>query len=124
MNIGSYKSFMLKNDLHKACENNEFFLMYQPRVNPKTNQIIAAEVLIRWQHPEWGECLQRIYPISRRRGIINQMGEMVLLYACQQNKKWQDAGLSFIVVSVNFSVYQFLQMNIIEVVEKFLIEQV
>ena len=121
MNIGSYKSFMLKNDLHKACKNNEFFLVYQPRVNPKTHQIIGAEALIRWDHPEWGLVSpEEFIPLAEEDGIINQMGEMVLLYACQQNKKWQDAGLSPIVVSVNFSVYQFLQMNIIEVVENIL----
>ena len=63
---------------------------------------------------------EEFIPLAKEDGIINQMGEMVLLYACQQNKKWQDAGLSLIVVSVNFSVYQFLQMNIIEVVENIL----
>lgn len=121
MNIGSYKSFMLKNDLHKAINNNEFFLVYQPRVNPKTNQIIGAEALIRWEHSEWGLVSpDEFISLAEEEGIINQMGEMVLLHACQQNKKWQEAGLTSIVVSVNFSVYQFLQMDIIEVVEKIL----
>lgn len=117
MNIGSYKSFILKNDIHKAFKNKEFFLVYQPRVNPKTNKVVGAEALIRWNHPEWGLVSpEEFLLLAKESGIMNQIGEMVLLYACQQNKKWQDSGISPIVVSVNFSMYQFLQMDIIEVV--------
>ena len=42
-------------------------------------------------------------------------------YACKQNKKWQDAGMTPIIISVNFSVQQFLQTDLIDRVEEILI---
>lgn len=52
--IQSFKSFSLGRDLKKALENNEMVLHFQPRVDAFTNEIISAEALIRWNHPEWG----------------------------------------------------------------------
>ena len=44
----------IENDIHKAIKNNEFVMYYQPQLNVKTNKIIGAEALIRWDHPEEG----------------------------------------------------------------------
>lgn len=118
MDIGSYKRFMLKNDLRKAVKNNEFFLVYQPRIDPRTNHIIGAEALIRWEHPKWGVVSPNEFILlAEEEGLIVSIGERVLLYACQQNKAWQEAGLTPITISVNFSVHQFLQTNMIEMVD-------
>ncbi len=45
MSIGSYKRFTLQTDFRKAVKNKEFFVVYQPRVNPKNHKIIGAEAL-------------------------------------------------------------------------------
>src|SRR5699024_8400158 len=54
MNIGSFKLYQLERDMRKACMNNEFYIEYQAKVQPKTGEIVGAEALIRWEHPEWG----------------------------------------------------------------------
>lgn len=54
LDIQSYKYFTLRNDLRKAVENEQLKFYYQPIVNLGTNKILAAEVLLRWEHPEWG----------------------------------------------------------------------
>lgn len=121
MNIGSYKRFTLKNDFRKAVKNHEFFLVYQPRINPKTNKIIGAEALIRWEHPKWGVVSPNEFiSLAEEDGLISMIGKMVLKQACKQNKEWQGAGLPPITISVNFSVQQFLQTDLNEMVEEIL----
>jgi EAL domain-containing protein (putative c-di-GMP-specific phosphodiesterase class I) len=121
MNIESFKRLSLKNDLRKAVNNNQFFVDYQPKVETKTHKIIGMEALIRWEHPKWGIVSpEEFILLAEESGLICSLGEMVLTKACQQNKKWQDQGLTPIKVSVNFSVVQFLQSDIIQMVEKVL----
>lgn len=109
------KMHTLKNDLLNAVKNQEFFLNYQPRINTRTNEIIGAEALIRWNHPKFGLVPPNEFIVlAEETGLIGTIGEYVLFEACKQNKTWQNQGFSPIVVSVNFSVVQFLQSNMIE----------
>lgn len=118
LNIATYKKFTLKNDLHKAIKNNEFYLEYQPRIHTKTNKIIGAEALIRWEHPKWGIISPNEFiSLAEEAGLIGIMGEKVLYNACKQNKQWQLAGLPKIVVSVNFSVLQFLETDMLKIID-------
>ncbi|MDQ1145648.1 diguanylate cyclase (GGDEF)-like protein/PAS domain S-box-containing protein [Bacillus sp. SORGH_AS 510] len=109
--------------LRKALERNEFILYYQPQFNLHTNQIIGAEALIRWEHPEKGLISPAEFiPVAEETGLIIQLGEWALRTACYQNKKWQDEGLPPITIAVNISAKQFFQSNLAEIVEKILFE--
>ena len=106
-----------------ALERNEFRLYYQPKVNLETGKIEGMEALIRWEHPEKGLISPiNFIPIAEKTGLIIPMGEWVLRTACLQNRKWINAGLSPIVMSVNLSVRQLYQPNIVDVVRQVLIE--
>lgn len=119
----SKKELILKSDLRKALKENEFFLYFQPRIDPKSDAIIGAEALIRWKHPKYGVISPlEFIPLAEEEGLIGQIGEWVLYTACWQNKKWQDAGLPKIIISVNYSVIQFLQSDMIREVERVLQE--
>jgi diguanylate cyclase (GGDEF)-like protein/PAS domain S-box-containing protein len=118
---GSFNRYRLKLDLPKALKNNQFFVEYQPRVDAKTNMIIGAEALVRWKHPKIGLVSPgEFISLAEEDGFIGSIGEKVLVEACQQNVRWQKAGLPPIVVSVNFSVTQFLQSDMIETVQHIL----
>ncbi|WP_413298821.1 EAL domain-containing protein [Bacillus sp. 1P10SD] len=109
--------------LRKGLERNEFILYYQPQFNLHTNQIIGAEALIRWDHPEKGLISPAEFiPVAEETGLIIQLGEWALRTACYQNKKWQDEGLPPITIAVNISAKQFFQSNLAEIVEKILFE--
>ena len=80
-------------------------------------QIVGAEALVRWLHPEWGLVRPaRFIPLAEETGLIVSIGEWVLREACRQARAWLDAGLDPGVVSVNLSVRQFRQEGLVRAV--------
>lgn len=110
-------------ELRSALENNEFFLYYQPQVDIKAEKLVSVEALIRWQHPTKGVILPVDFiPIAEETGLIVPIGEWVIRTACQQNKAWQDAGLTPIRVAVNITTKQFRLFNFIDMIKTILQE--
>jgi diguanylate cyclase (GGDEF)-like protein/PAS domain S-box-containing protein len=113
MNIQTYRTFILQNDLRKAIEREELSLVYQPKIDIETGKIRGAEALLRWNHPSWGTIFPAEFiPLAEETGQIVEIGEWVLRSACTQNKAWEKAGFEPIPISVNFSAQQFLQKDI------------
>jgi EAL domain-containing protein (putative c-di-GMP-specific phosphodiesterase class I) len=109
---------MMQNHLRRALERREFQLNYQPQVDLKTGAVVGAEALIRWRHPELGLISPgQFIPIAEERGLIIPISEWVLHEACQQNRRWQGAGLPPLPVAVNLSAAHFRQENLQETVE-------
>ncbi|MEK3661672.1 EAL domain-containing protein [Paenibacillus sp. FSL F4-0236] len=105
---------LLEKDLRKALANEEFLLVYQPQINVRTRKIVGTEVLLRWDHPEFGRISPEIFiPMLEESGMISQVGEWVLRSACEQIKKWENHLTSAIRISVNLSVKQLLEDNIL-----------
>ncbi|WP_019912792.1 putative bifunctional diguanylate cyclase/phosphodiesterase [Paenibacillus sp. HW567] len=103
----------LENDLRRALERDEFYLVYQPQVQLETEEIVGMEALLRWNHPKRGLVSPVDFiPIAEESGLIVPIGEWVLKTACLQNKLWQDAGYRPMCVSINLSMRQFLQPNL------------
>jgi diguanylate cyclase (GGDEF)-like protein len=122
-NTHNIEHLELETALHKALEKKELFLCYQPQIDVKTNEMFSVEALIRWQHPKRGLMLPIDFiPIAEQTGFIISIGAWVLKEACQQNKRWQDAGLRPIRVTVNVATKQFKQPNFVEIVENVLKE--
>jgi diguanylate cyclase (GGDEF)-like protein len=112
-NIGSSDRLALQSSLRHALERQELLLYYQPQVNLKTGQIVGAEALVRWQHPERGLISpDKFIPIAEETGLIVPIGEWVLKTACQQTKVWQNAGFSDLRIAVNLSSRQFSQIDL------------
>ncbi|HEX8961016.1 MAG TPA: EAL domain-containing protein, partial [Geobacteraceae bacterium] len=118
---GTLERMALEDGLRKALEREEFVLYYQPKVHIESGRIISVEALTRWIHPEFGLIPpSQFLPLAEETGLILPLGEWVLRTACAQNKAWQDDGYSPVRVSVNFSLRQFQQLNLPDVVEKVL----
>jgi diguanylate cyclase (GGDEF)-like protein/PAS domain S-box-containing protein len=100
--------FELESNLRRALERGQFELYYQPRVGIGSRRIVGCEALIRWRLTN-GQPVDpsRFIPVAEETGLIGPIGEWVLRTACQQNKRWQEAGLPPCVVSVNVSPRQF-----------------
>lgn len=113
MQMKAKERFKLENDLRRALERDELYLVYQPQVLLETEEIVGMEALLRWNHPKRGMVSPVDFiPIAEESGLIVPIGEWVLRMACLQNKQWQSAGYRPICVSINLSMRQFLQPDL------------
>lgn len=102
----------IKNELHKANINEQFILYYQPRIDVKTNKMIGAEALIRWNHPQKGLIPPLDFiPLAEKTTKIIDIGNWVLQTVCNQIKKWQESGYPPLIVSINISARQLNDPN-------------
>ena len=116
MNSQAPELFVLQNELRHALTRDEFHLHYQPLVDLKSGTIIAAEALLRWQHPEQGLVSPATFiPLAEESGQIIEIGEWVLRSACQQAKIWHCSGL-MLSVAVNVSACQFYESRLVDTV--------
>jgi diguanylate cyclase (GGDEF)-like protein len=119
MNHQQKELLKMEGYLYEAIKQNQFELYYQPQINVKTAQIIGMEALIRWQHPVLGRVSPiQFIPIAEETGLINALGEWVLLTACKQAKTWQKMGFNPIKIAVNLSPRQFQQKNLVSTFKK------
>ena len=115
--------FLLSNNLRGAIERNEFVIEYQPKIEPRSNRIIGAEALVRWNHVTKG----MLYPkdflnIVEERGFMIPLGQWVLQQVCSQIKQWEKEGLAPSRISVNFSDAQLLHEGFLEMLTNMLLQ--
>ena len=104
LNARASRRLTLETSLRQALERKEFVLHFQPQVNAKTGNIVGAEALIRWQHPELGLVSPLDFiPSAEDTGLIVPIGRWVLESACQHAKTWHAAGFARLRIAVNVS---------------------
>ncbi|HVC46443.1 MAG TPA: EAL domain-containing protein [Terracidiphilus sp.] len=95
--------------IRRALEENEFELYYQPKVNMNTGEVVGAEALLRWRHPDVGILPPaQFLPVVEGHPVAVEIGEWVIETALTQMERWRAEGLE-IPVSVNLDA-QHLQM--------------
>ncbi len=100
--------------IHQALKENEFELYYQPKVNMKTGEIVGAEALIRWNHPEKGLVPPLDFlPLIEEHKLSVDIGEWVINAALKQINEWEKIGF-VLHVSVNIGALQLLQGDFLE----------
>ena len=107
MNSEIQRRMALGQELHRALEQRELFLEYQPQVDLRSRRLVGVEALLRWRNPERGIVPPlEFVPIAESNGLILPIGRWVLHKACRQAKRWQEEGLAPIPVAVNVSAAQ------------------
>jgi len=101
--------------LREAIEQKQFMLYYQPRIETGSGQVIGAEALIRWHHPERGLVPpDQFIPFAEASGQIIALGSWVLEEACRQFVRWQQAGMELPCISVNISGHQLREADFVD----------
>lgn len=117
----AYEQLTLEHDLRRALEHEEFVVHYQPQINIASGKITGMEALVRWQHPELGLIYPKQFiPWAEESGLIVPLGKWVLQKACEQNKKWINAGFPPLRVSVNLSTKQFNEKGVVKSIAEIL----
>ena len=113
----------LETHLHRAIQNEEFVVHYQPRVSVDSLAVTGVEALVRWQHPQLGLVApSEFIPLAEDTGLIVPIGEWVLRQACEQNRRWQQEGFAPLQMAVNISARQFHDQNLSQTVIRILNE--
>ncbi|WP_084190976.1 EAL domain-containing protein [Methylomarinum vadi] len=108
MQQATMRRMEIEHDLRLALKRRELQVYYQPQVDAKSGEIIGAEALLRWLHPQWGMVPPvEFIPVAEECGLILTIGDWVLDRAVAQAAQWQNAGLGELVIAVNLSMAQF-----------------
>ena len=112
MNKDFSERMTLEKYLHTAMDNNEFELYYQPQLDIKTNKVTGLEALLRWKSPELGFVSPvKFIKVAEDTHLIIQLGEWVLVQACDFLSHLHKQGLTHMTISVNISTLQIFQAD-------------
>jgi diguanylate cyclase (GGDEF)-like protein/PAS domain S-box-containing protein len=118
MNSRVFERVQVEQRLRRALENGEFELEYQPEIDIGSGRTVGFEALIRWRDPERGLLMPDAFiGAAEESGLIVPIGKWVLLEACQQARRWRDAGFP-VVVAVNLSNVQFAHADLLRYVDE------
>lgn len=120
MQAAAHDRLQLEADMRRGLGRDEFVLHYQPIVKLETGEIIGAEALVRWRHPERGLVPPgEFIPLAEETGLIVPLGSWVLEEACRQGYAWQralPAGSPPLRVTVNLSSRQLQEPAVVATV--------
>ena len=123
MNDSAQRRMRIETELRRAVERDELTLAYQPQIELATGRVVGCEALVRWNHADLGNLSPAEFiPIAEETGIIQALGENVLMSACKQIRAWIDQNLVPLPVAVNVSALQFASPEFVNRVARILRE--
>ncbi|MCW3171768.1 sensor domain-containing protein [Shewanella subflava] len=122
MTAEAAEQLKLQSALHQAIINNDFHLVYQPKIHLASGQVNGFEALIRWYDPKLGQISPADFiPLAEKIGLINEIGLWVLKTACIQGVNWLTQGLQFSRISVNVASLQLQKSDFVDKVRDILL---
>lgn len=105
------------NSMEKAIEEKEFVIFLQPKVKTTDGSLAGAEALVRWKHPEKGLIVPgHFIPVFESNGFISRLDLHVWEEACRLLRRWIDADLPVVPVSVNVSLVDVYNPRLSEII--------
>ncbi len=118
LSCSQHRESEVETHLRKALQNDEFELHYQPKFNLITQEIIGAEILLRWHNEFLGSISPNEFiPIAESTGLIIDMGNWVLRKACEQVMKWEYLYNYMLPFSINISPIQLVHNQFLTILE-------
>ena len=99
----------------QAVENEEFVVYYQPKYDPRNDELRGVEALIRWDSPDYGfKPPATFIPIFEKSGFITEIDHYMIRHVARNQKEWLDAGYKCVPASVNVSRAHFIERDLAE----------
>lgn len=115
------KKNQIESQMNVALQNKQFKLFLQPKFDLKTNQLIGAEALVRWQNPDGSyRYPNEFIPLFETNGFCSELDMYMMERVCEQIREWIDAGIEPIPLSVNQSKLLFCERNYPQNIQKIL----
>jgi len=95
---------ILEEDLRAALDGGEgLSVHYQPSIDPRSNEVVGLEALLRWQHRELGAIAPQVFvSVAEEAGLIYELGDWVVEHACEVARDWPE-----LTIAINLSPLQF-----------------
>jgi diguanylate cyclase (GGDEF)-like protein/PAS domain S-box-containing protein len=118
MRENAVRAMRIEQELQAAIEHGDLRLYFQPGVRLGTGQVVGAEALVRWQHPERGLIMpDRFLGVAEETGLIVPLGAWVVEEACRQLADWQSRPeTSHMHVSLNLSARELTHPDVVSTV--------
>ncbi len=115
----AYDELRLHGDMPGALKRGEFEVYYQPIVRAQDKEVVAAEALIRWKHPQYGMIPPDVFiSLMEKTGFIVKLGQYVLEEVLKQQKRWELFNFKQIEVSINVSMLEINTGEFVQHVER------
>ncbi|MCY6381187.1 putative bifunctional diguanylate cyclase/phosphodiesterase [Hoeflea prorocentri] len=100
---------VLEHDIDDALRSQQFIPVFQPQVDITTGTVVGVEVLVRWHHPRRGVLLPGDFlDAAASLGRMPEITRMVLDQAFAAASNWQQNGVKFGRMAVNFSQHDLM----------------
>ena len=115
MTLLAFEKAMMETSLHKAIEERQFVVYYQPQIDARDNSIYGVEALVRWHHPEMGVIIpDKFIPLAEETNFIKLLDAYVMRQAMHDMRSWRAAGLNPGMLSLNLSIKQLTDSAFVE----------
>jgi diguanylate cyclase (GGDEF)-like protein/PAS domain S-box-containing protein len=113
------RQVILRQGINCSLQNEEFFMLYQPKYSLSRQRVVGAEALVRWNHPTFGLISPvEFIPIAESSGAVIEMSEWIIDTVCGQLATWRKQGLAEVPVSINISPLHFWRGDLVGSLQK------
>lgn len=106
-------------DIDRAMQENELYVLYQPKVCSSTRIVSGVEALLRWKHPVHGVISPGIFiPILEENGKMHEVTDWLIDHVCQQIKSWKSRDLPIFKVAINIPGSYFTSPHLMETLKE------
>ena len=113
------RKFQIEQSMQDAYNEKQFRVYYQPKHDTQTGKLVGAEALIRWVHPVYGFMSPAAFiPVFEKNGFIAMADYYVWNRTCENLKRWKEAGISVVPISVNSSRMDFDYPNYLSIIRR------
>lgn len=118
MNEASVGRLRLESQMRRALAEQEFFMVYQPKISLDDERIVGAEALVRWKMADGSIVSPADFiPIAEESGLIVPLGSWILEAVCRQIAEWNREGIRTH-VAVNISARQFFESDLVGIIAR------